>query len=139
MEAMRPGASVLPIDLTRQPAGSRVNLHAWAYYHIDRGGWGPNVHALRSQHPVVYRAQPWGPSELAEGDWLAPETVRRAAACYDYVVVWGVWGGDDAGLARLHGNFFPLPAAGRLRVLENRAGVRRRPPTAVAECLAEAP
>ena len=135
MGAMQPGASLLPIDLERQPAGSRVNLHAWAYYHIERGGWGPYAHAWRSQHPVAYRVRPWGPTEFAEGDWFPPETARRAAACYDYVLVWG---GDDAQLTKLGEDFVPVYAGGRLHVWENRSGVRKRPPAAVPECLAGA-
>ena len=132
-QVVEPGASLLPIDLDGRVAGSRVNLHAWAYYHIDRGGWGPYAHALRSQHPIAYRARPWGPPEPPAAGWLTPETERRAAACYDYVLVWGDGDGWATGLGR---GFVPVYDDGRLHIWANRAGVRRRPPAAVPECLA---
>ena len=133
LEAVEPGASLLPVDLDPQLAGSRVALHAWAYYHIGRGGWGPYAHAWRSQHPVAYRALPWGPPEPFGEGWLTAETERRAAACYDYVLVWGGHDGETAELAK---GFVPVYGNGRLRIWANRAGVRKRPPAAVPECLA---
>jgi hypothetical protein len=132
LAAVEPGASLLPVDLDPRLAGSRVALHAWAYYHIGRGGWGPYAHAWRSQHPVAYRARPWGPPEPVGEGWLTAETERRAAACYDYVLVWG----GPAGGSELTRGFVPVYGDGRLHIWANRAGVRKRPPAAVPECLA---
>jgi hypothetical protein len=133
LEVVEPGASLLPVDLDEQVAGARAALHAWAYYHIGRGGWGPYAHAWRSQHPVAYRALPWRPAEPFRAGWLTAETERRAEACYDYVLVWGERDGESAGLAK---GFVPVYGNGRLHIWANRAGVRKRPPAAVPECLA---
>jgi hypothetical protein len=76
---------------------------------------------------------PWVPREPSGDDWFGVETERRAAACYDYVLVWDQPDAPAAGLVR---SFVPVYSGGRLRIWANRAGVRKRPPAAVLECLA---
>jgi hypothetical protein len=131
LAAVEPGASLLPIDREDPPFGQRVNLHSWAYYQIGRGGWAPYLHAYRNRHPIVYRAHPWAPAEGAKAP-LDPETVRRVAACYDYVLLWDA---ASNGAAELAAGFELVHDDRRLHIWQNRAGVGRRPPIALPACV----
>jgi hypothetical protein len=130
---MEPGASVLPIDRVDDPEAERINLHTWAYYEIDHGGWSPYVHAWQGRHPIYLRRRLWAPPEAEDDERqrLPEAVVERVAACYDYVVLWDA---SDDGAAEFSRDFELANAAPRLHVWRNRAGVRRRIPSSVPGC-----
>jgi hypothetical protein len=136
VDAVEPGASILPIDREDPLVGARPNLHSWAYYHLARGGWGPYIHAWVTEHPIAYRAIPWAPDQDIGRAALDQSTVERIAACYDYVLLWD---GRGDGTAELGARFELVHESGRLHLWRNRAGVRRRPLLEVPACLASAP
>jgi hypothetical protein len=131
MAVVEPGASVLPIEGEAEGESDRTTLHAWGYYHIAHGGWGPRVHAWQGRHPIYYRTPLWAPPD-GEPTSLTREVVARAAVCYDYVVLWDA---TDDGAAQLSSDFELANTAPRIHVWRNRAGVRRRSPLALPACL----
>jgi len=131
VEAVEPGASVIPLENLEPGPKYRDNLHSWAYYVIARGGWGPYLHVQPSYNPVLYRVAPWAP-----GEGRPPGTeseVRRIAACYDYVLLWDL---QDKDAAALRPWFEIMRSSKRLSVWRNLAGVRRATPASNPSCRA---
>jgi hypothetical protein len=129
MDAMEERASIVPVENLEEGPKYRDNLHSWAYYVIAKGGWSPYLHVQPTYNPVVYKVAPWQPGEgrpLGTG-----ESVRRMAACYDYVLLWNPKPEDAATLEP----FFVLArSTPHLRVWRSRAGVRRNTPGTEAAC-----
>ena len=130
IDAVEEGSSLLPVENLEPGPKYRVNLHAWGYYAMAKGGWAPYLHAQPAYNPVIYRVTPWGPGE---GMPVPPDgTLRRVAACYDYVILWNPREGD----ARALRPYFELVRSSRrLRIWRNRAGLRKAPPSAVPACV----
>ena len=124
--------SLLAIDKDTSEESVRFNLHSWGYYQIAKGGWGPYVHAYPSYNPVVYRALPWGPEQDLRGREVTTEMIERAAACYDYLLIWCA---DEADVARADAHFEAVYHKGNLDIWRNRAGLKKSPPAASPACL----
>jgi hypothetical protein len=124
MEAVEEGSSLLPVENLEPGPKYRPNLHSWAYYVMEKGGWSPYLHAQPSYNPVTYVAPPWGPGE---GMPLPSDPeLRRVAACYDFLILWNPKDGD----ARALRPYFDLVRASRrLRIWRNRGGLRRALPS----------
>jgi hypothetical protein len=62
-------------------------LHAWAYYHIAKGGVGPYFFARLSYHPILYRRNRRMP---APGEGF-PERFSSEGHSqpYDFILLWG--------------------------------------------------
>ena len=126
------GASVIPMENLEEGPKYRDNLHSWAYYVIERQGWGPYLHVQPSYNPVLYRVAPWAPGE---GRPPGPEDeVRRIAGCYDYVLLWN---GKEADARALRPYFEIVQATPHLAVFRNLAGVRRSTPASNPACRLE--
>jgi hypothetical protein len=132
MQDVEDRAAVVPVE--NPEAGPRygINLHSWAYYSISRESWSPYLQAQPSYSPVIYKVVPWGPTE---GQPLGPEmTIRRMAACYDYVLLWNSKEGDAAALRPY---FVVVRATAHLHLWRNRLGVRRNTPESNPACASE--
>lgn len=130
IDTIEPGASLLPI-YAESDVTLRVNLHSWAYYEMAKGGWSPYLQAYPSYHPVVYREKPWAPAEDLGREAFSGEVLRRATACYDYLLIWGA---DATDAARANASFDPVYRTQNLGIWRNRAGVRKSVPAAVPAC-----
>lgn len=121
---------MLPVENLEPGPKYRVNLHAWGYYAMAKGGWAPYLHAQPSYNPVTYRVTPWGPGEgqPVPGD----DAMRRVAACYDYVILWNPREGDSRALRPYYNLAW---SSRRLRIWRNRSGPRNTPPSATPACL----
>jgi hypothetical protein len=131
--AIEPRSSLLAIDMDQSEGDVRFNLHSWAYYHIEKGGWGPLLHAYSSYMPVVFRDQPWGLDDDFRFLTLSREGIERASACYDYVLVWAP---ERADVTMIETYFEPVYTTVHLRIWRNRRGLRQKAPGASPGCLA---
>ena len=63
-------------------------LHAWAYYHIAKGGVGPYFFARLSYHPILYRQDNRRMPAPGEGfpDRFSAE---KHSHPYDFILLWG--------------------------------------------------
>jgi hypothetical protein len=132
IDAVEEGSSLLPMENLEPGPKYRVNLHSWAYYLMAKRGWAPYLHAQPAYNPVTYRVTPWAPGEggAVPGD----EALRRAAACYDYVILWNPRPGDARALRR----YFDLRRAHkRLRIWRNSFGRRGGAPADQPACVAD--
>jgi hypothetical protein len=135
MSAFEAGSSLLPIDQDEREGDVRLNLHSWAYFHIDRGGWSPYLHAYPSYHPIVFRSKPWAPSEDLRGEPVSDALVRHAAECYDFVLLWAP---VDAAAGPFEPFFERVFQSADVQLWRNRAGVAKRPPGSMPGCVDEA-
>jgi hypothetical protein len=132
MDAVEEGSAVLPVVNPEAGLKYAPNLHSWAYYTIARGGWSPYMHAEVTHNPIIYRVIPWGPGEEAR---LGGEnSLRRIAACYDYVLQWNSKEGDAA---LLRPQFAIVRATAHLHIWRNRIGVRKSIPASNPACASE--
>ncbi len=132
MQAVEDRAAVVPVENREAGRKYLINLHSWAYYAIARESWSPYLQAQPTYSPVIYKIVPWGPSE---GQPLGPEmTLRRMAACYDYVLLWNSKEGDAATLRPF---FVVVHATAHLHVWRNRVGVRQSTPASNPACALE--
>ena len=132
IDAVEEGSSLLPMENVEPGPKYRVNLHAWGYYLMAKRGWAPYLHAQPAYNPVTYRVTPWAPGEggAVPGD----EALRRAAACYDYVILWNPCPGDARALRPY---FDLLRAHKRLRIWRNSSGRRGGAPADQPACVAD--
>jgi len=129
VSAIDAGASFVPVENLEEGPKYRDNLHSWAYYVIDKGGWSPYLHVQPSYNPLIYKVAPWQPGE---GQPLGTEeSIRRMAACYDYLLLWNARPADAVALQPY---FDLIRSTPRLRVWRSRAGVRRKIPATEPEC-----
>jgi hypothetical protein len=127
--AVEKGTSLIPMENLEEGPKYRDNLHSWAYYVIEREGWGPYLHVQPSYNPVLYRVAPWAPGE---GRPPGPEDeVRRIAACYDYVLLWN---GKESDATALRPHFEIVKTTPHLVVWRNLAGLRRSTPASNPAC-----
>jgi len=127
--AIEKRASIVPVENLEEGPKYRDNLHSWAWYVIENGGWSPYLHVQPSYNPLVYRVAPWQPGE---GQPLGTEeSIRRMAACYDYLLLWNPKPGDAAALDPF---FTEVRSTPHMRIWRSRAGVRRSTPASDPAC-----
>ena len=127
--AIEERASIISVENLEEGPKYRDNLHSWAYYVIEKGGWSPYLHVQPSYNPLVYRVAPWHPEE---GQPLGTEeSIRRMAACYDYLLLWNPKPEDAVALQPY---FSVVQSTSHLRVWRSRAGVRRNRPATEPAC-----
>lgn len=129
-------SSLLPLDHP-EDVWARPAVHAWGLHQIAHPRtWTPYldlgmVAQARMIYPVLYRTHPWAPPQSAPV--LEADTIRRAAECYDFVVLWRVT--DAASVqedALLDVHYERIHTGKHTQVWRNRRGVRAQSPASAA-------
>jgi hypothetical protein len=78
------GATLLPVipNRTNKVGHTSPLVHVWAYYHLEKGGSGPNLHTIGNIHPVQYRRRMPAPRRGAWAD-LDPTEATDILPFYD--------------------------------------------------------
>jgi len=113
IDSISTNSSVLPLYYGKWGRINPLN-HAWAYYHIEKGGIGPYFFAKAKHFPVEYKIDP-NSTYLPSPDEYNPSNLSQdILESYNYIIIWDQLNYEYQNLSNL--NFDLEFTNGKLRI-----------------------